>query len=107
LVKSAKGAAGRLSTLSTAVKNQALLAMADGLEAQEAELVAANDKDLEQFEVCGRKEFGGLAFKRQDSKLSFLVIERQSIEAVHSGFLEMGGEFLARLRSSSCAPAGG
>lgn len=50
LVKSAKGAAGRLSTLSTGVKNQALLAMADGLEAQEAELLAANEKDLEQFD---------------------------------------------------------
>ena len=50
LVKAAKGAAGRLATLSTAVKNQALLAMADGLEAQEAELLAANEKDLEQFD---------------------------------------------------------
>ena len=33
LVKSAKKAASRLSTLSTAVKNQALEAMAEGLEA--------------------------------------------------------------------------
>ena len=42
-MKAAKGATGRLATLSTAVKNQALLAMADGLEAQ-AELLAANEK---------------------------------------------------------------
>ena len=32
LVRKAKSAAGRLSTLPTAVKNQALHAMADGLE---------------------------------------------------------------------------
>ncbi|HNO34067.1 MAG TPA: glutamate-5-semialdehyde dehydrogenase [Nitrospira sp.] len=55
LVKAAKGAAGRLATLSTAVKNQALLAMADGLEAQEAELLAANEKDLEQFDSTPEK----------------------------------------------------
>ena len=50
LVKRAKGAAGRLSSLPTAVKNQALEAMADGLEEHEAELLAENEKDLEQFE---------------------------------------------------------
>ena len=44
LLKKAKGAAGRLSTLSTAVKNQALQAMADGLEEHEADLLAENEK---------------------------------------------------------------
>src|SRR2546428_10428487 len=42
----AKAAARQLATLSTAVKNKALLAMADALEAHEAELLEANKKDL-------------------------------------------------------------
>ena len=42
----AKAAARQLATLSTAVKNNALLAMADALEAREAELLTANKKDL-------------------------------------------------------------
>lgn len=56
LVHSAKNAAGRLSTLSAAVKNQALEAMAEGLEAHEAELLAANEKDLEQFEATPERK---------------------------------------------------
>lgn len=44
LVKAAKGASGRLAALSTAVKNQALQDMADGLEAHEEELLAENEK---------------------------------------------------------------
>src|ERR671912_574601 len=50
LVRKAKGAAARLSTLPTAVKNQALQAMADGLEEKETELLAENEKDLELFD---------------------------------------------------------
>src|SRR5260370_12281510 len=42
----AKAAARQLATLSTAVKNKALLAMADALEAREAELLEGNKKDL-------------------------------------------------------------
>src|SRR3989442_1844075 len=42
----AKAAARQLAILSTAVKNKALLAMADALEAREAELLEANKKDL-------------------------------------------------------------
>lgn len=56
LVKKAKGAAGRLSTLSTAIKNQALQAMADGLEEHEAELLAENDRDLEQFDATPERK---------------------------------------------------
>ena len=56
LVKSAKKAAGRLSALSTAVKNQALEAMAEGLEAHEAELLAENEKDLEQFDATPERK---------------------------------------------------
>ena len=56
LVKRAKGAAGRLSSLPTAVKNQALEAMADGLEEHETELLAENEKDLEQFEATPERK---------------------------------------------------
>src|SRR5512146_338987 len=47
LVTSARRAATRLATLSTSVKNQALLAMADALEAQSETVLAANTRDLE------------------------------------------------------------
>ena len=56
LVKRAKGAAGRLSSLPTAVKNQALEAMADGLEEHETELLTENEKDLEQFEATPERK---------------------------------------------------
>ncbi|MBU6482200.1 MAG: glutamate-5-semialdehyde dehydrogenase [Nitrospirae bacterium] len=49
LVTRAKRAAGRLATLSTAVKNRALLAMAESLEEQKDVLLAANELDLEAF----------------------------------------------------------
>lgn len=49
LVTRARQAANRLATLSTSVKNQALLAMADALEAQSETLLAANAQDLEAF----------------------------------------------------------
>nr|MBI3614331.1 glutamate-5-semialdehyde dehydrogenase [Nitrospirota bacterium] len=50
LVKQARSAAGKLASLSTTVKNQALLAMADGLEAKTEEILAANENDLKAFE---------------------------------------------------------
>ncbi len=56
LVRKAKGAAGRLSTLPTAVKNQALQAMADGLEEHATELLAENEKDLEQFDATPERQ---------------------------------------------------
>ncbi|MCS6316255.1 MAG: glutamate-5-semialdehyde dehydrogenase, partial [Nitrospira sp.] len=59
LVKKAKGAAGRLSSLPTAMKNQALEAMADGLEEHEAELLAENEKDLEQFDATPERKAMG------------------------------------------------
>lgn len=49
LVTRARRAANRLATLSTSVKNQALLAMADALEAQSESLLAANAQDIEAF----------------------------------------------------------
>ena len=49
LVTRARNAAGRLATLSTSVKNQALTAMADALEEQTEAVLAANERDLEAF----------------------------------------------------------
>jgi glutamate-5-semialdehyde dehydrogenase len=50
LVKKARAAATKLATLSTTIKDQALRAMADALEAKADELLAANAQDLEAFE---------------------------------------------------------
>ena len=49
LVARAKQAAGRVASLSTAVKNTALLAMADALDEKHELLIAANEKDVEAF----------------------------------------------------------
>ena len=49
LVSKAQRATRRLASLSTSTKNQALLAMADALEAKSDELLAANERDLEAF----------------------------------------------------------
>lgn len=56
LVTRAKSASGRLATLSTAVKNQALLAMAEALEEQKDALLAANELDLEAFGAAPEKK---------------------------------------------------
>ena len=56
LVTQAKRASNRLATLSTSVKNQALLAMADALEAQSEVLLAANDRDVEAFGSAPEKQ---------------------------------------------------
>jgi glutamate-5-semialdehyde dehydrogenase len=50
LVKKARAAAGKLAALSTTVKDQALLAMAEGLEGKAEEILAANEKDLAVLE---------------------------------------------------------
>lgn len=56
LVTRARNAAGRLATLSTSVKNQALTAMADALEEQTEALLAANEQDLEAFGTAPDKK---------------------------------------------------
>jgi len=56
VVTRAKGAAGRLATLSTAVKNRALLAMAEALEEEKDALLAANELDLEAFGTSPEKQ---------------------------------------------------
>jgi glutamate-5-semialdehyde dehydrogenase len=49
LVARARQAAGRMASLSTAVKNTALLAMADALDEKRELLIAANEKDVDAF----------------------------------------------------------
>jgi glutamate-5-semialdehyde dehydrogenase len=49
LCKQARTAAGKLATLSTAVKNQALIAMAEGLIEHTEDILAANAEDLDAF----------------------------------------------------------
>ncbi|HEX7094080.1 MAG TPA: glutamate-5-semialdehyde dehydrogenase, partial [Nitrospiraceae bacterium] len=56
LVTRAKHAAGRLATLSTAVKNRALLAMSEALEEQKDALLVANELDLEAFGTVSEKK---------------------------------------------------
>jgi glutamate-5-semialdehyde dehydrogenase len=56
LVTRARHAANRLATLSTSVKNQALLAMADALEAHTETLLAANIEDIEAFGAAPEKK---------------------------------------------------
>jgi glutamate-5-semialdehyde dehydrogenase len=51
LTLKAKQASRRLASLPTATKDQALLAMAEALEAKVDELLAANDQDLKAFEM--------------------------------------------------------
>ncbi|MBP2634944.1 MAG: proA [Firmicutes bacterium] len=51
--KAAKQAARKLATMSTALKNQALMAMAAALEAKQAAIIAANCKDIERAEANG------------------------------------------------------
>ena len=56
LVTRARLAANRLATLSTAIKDQALQAMADALEAQSERLLAANAQDIEAFGETAEKK---------------------------------------------------
>ncbi len=45
-----------MGVLTTAVKNKALLAMADGLEENVDTLMVANEKDLEAFDESGGRD---------------------------------------------------
>lgn len=56
LVMRARGAACRLATLSTSVKNQALMSMADALGEQTEALLAANEQDLDAFGTAPDKK---------------------------------------------------
>jgi len=59
LVKKARAASLRLATLPTLVKDQALLAMAEGLLAKSEDILSANERDLKAFGT--RKEQEAMA----------------------------------------------
>ncbi|MDH5740122.1 MAG: hypothetical protein OEY77_07345, partial [Nitrospira sp.] len=56
LVSKAQRATRRLASLSTSTKNQALLAMAEALQAKTDELLAANERDLKAFSTAPEKK---------------------------------------------------
>ena len=56
LLQTARNAAPGLARLTAAVKNQALLAMAEGLEEASEELIKSNNKDLEAFDSSNGRE---------------------------------------------------
>jgi len=56
LVAGAKRASGRVASLQTAIKNQALFAMAEALEAKTDELLEANQQDLDAFGSAPEKK---------------------------------------------------
>ncbi|MFO0729617.1 MAG: hypothetical protein U0231_13270 [Nitrospiraceae bacterium] len=56
LVTAARQAAGRVAALTTAVKNEALTAMADAVEAREADILAKNELDLEAFDATPERK---------------------------------------------------
>ena len=55
-MQTARNAAPGLARLTAAVKNQALLAMAEGLEEASEELIKSNNKDLEAFDSSNGRE---------------------------------------------------
>ena len=70
LVTRARQAANRLATLSTSVKNQALLAMADALEAQSEQLLAANAQDIEAFGETPEKKAMADRLRLDDKRIA-------------------------------------
>lgn len=73
--KKAKSVASKLATLSTEVKNQALLAMAKALREKKQEIIAANEEDL----IQGRKQ--GLS----QAMLERLLLNEERIEGMAQG----------------------
>ena len=60
--EAAHRAAGELAVTSTVIKNKALLAMADALEAGAAKILAANAKDMEAGRANNMKESNDLYY---------------------------------------------
>src|SRR5436853_1513475 len=79
LVKQARTAAGRLAILPTGVKDQALLAMADGLEAKVEEILSSNEQDLD---AVGKG-------KEQAALLDRLRLTKERIAEMAAGIREI------------------
>lgn len=79
--QAAKQAAAKLAVTSTAVKNAALLAMAAALEAQQAEILAANERDMTAAAAKGMKS----------SMLDRLKLTAERISGMVDGLRQVAG----------------
>lgn len=79
--QAAKQAAAKLAVTSTAVKNAALLAMAAALEAQQAEILAANERDMNAAVAKGMKS----------SMLDRLKLTAERISGMADGLRQVAG----------------
>ena len=79
--QAAKQAAAKLAVTSTAVKNAALLAMAAALEAQQAEILAANERDMTAAAAKGMKK----------SMLDRLKLTAERISGMADGLRQVAG----------------
>lgn len=79
--QAAKQAAAKLAVTSTAVKNAALLAMAAALEAQQSEILAANERDMTAAASKGMKS----------SMLDRLKLTAERISGMADGLRQVAG----------------
>lgn len=79
--QAAKQAAAKLAVTSTAVKNAALLAMAAALEAQQSEILAANERDMTAAAAKGMKS----------SMLDRLKLTGERISGMADGLRQVAG----------------
>ena len=79
--QAAKRAAAKLAVTSTAVKNAALLAMAAALEAQQSEILAANERDMIAAAAKGMKS----------SMLDRLKLTAERISGMADGLRQVAG----------------
>lgn len=79
--QAAKQAAAKLAVTSTAVKNAALLAMAAALELQQAEILAANERDMAAAAANGMKS----------SMLDRLKLTAERISGMADGLRQVAG----------------
>lgn len=79
--QAAKQAAAKLAVTSTAVKNAALLAMAAALEAQQSEILAANERDMTAVAAKGMKS----------SMLDRLKLTAERISGMADGLRQVAG----------------
>lgn len=79
--QAAKQAAAKLAVTSTAVKNAVLLAMAAALEAQQAEILAANERDMTAAAAKGMKS----------SMLDRLKLTAERISGMADGLRQVAG----------------
>lgn len=79
--QAAKQAAAKLAVTSTAVKNAALLAMAAALEAQQSEILAANERDMTATAAKGMKS----------SMLDRLKLTAERISGMADGLRQVAG----------------